>query len=479
VPRYRFPASLGPVVADWIEATCVHGPGDVYGQPVRLTDEERAFLVEAYAIDRNTGRRHVTTAVYSRRKGTRKSELGAWLVAAESVGPTRAYLEDGEAVARPPVDPWVICVATTENQGDLVYGAFRAIVKASPYLEPLFDVGLETTYLKGAPGRVDLMQSRNPAALDGGRPTFQVGDECHLWVGPTLEETFATLQRNLRKRHAAQPWMFLPTTAYAKSQGSVAERLHRAVDNVRGHRRRGGLLVDHREAAATWDLDDPVQLRQAVIEAGGDAYWSDVEGILEERVTSTDAAYRRFWLNQPAEDEKAATAFDAAAWASLADPQAARGERPVFAAVVAPDRSWSAVAAGWRRPDGATQVMLVDYERSTTWLEARVGELKAKWPSGRVVTLDEVTLDGADRLTGADLRRAEQWFDDALAAGSVRHGNEAALNAAVRGARWRKQGDGRVLVRDGDVEVSPLLAAALAGWQVATNAEEEGSPNLW
>jgi hypothetical protein len=143
VGRKRFPRSLGEHVAAWVEANCTHGPGDVYGQSVRLTAEEVAFLGEVYAIDPVTGRRMVDMAVYSRRKGTRKSELGAWLVAAECLGPTRAYDEDGGPVARPPHDPAVVCAATTEDQGDLVYGAFRAIVKASPTVEPLFDVGVE------------------------------------------------------------------------------------------------------------------------------------------------------------------------------------------------------------------------------------------------------------------------------------------------------------------------------------------------
>jgi hypothetical protein len=57
-------------------------------------------------------------------------------------------------------------------------------------------------------------------------------------------------------------------------------------------------------------------------------------------------------------DDVASGIFPPNAWESLADPQAPRGTSPVFAVSTAPDRSWSAVAVAWRRPDGLPQVML-------------------------------------------------------------------------------------------------------------------------
>lgn len=314
-----FPSSLGDHVADWIEANCCHGPGDIYGQPVRLTNEEHAFLEAAYAIDVETGRRLADIGVYSRRKGTRKSELGAWLVAAETRGPVRAYLDAGEPIARAPVDPWVLCAATTEEQGDLVYGAFRAIVKASDRLSPLYDVGLEVTYLTDGPGRVELKQSRNPGALDGGRPTFEVADEIHLWIEHRLREAFATLRRNLRKRKASQPWLFGPTTAYAPGQDSVAELLHKACGTRIGRVTASKILFDHWQAGGKWDLTDPDQLRLAIEQAGRDAHWSDTEAIAAEYESGTvpQSEFRRYWLNQPSTDEGENWLSDApGAWAA-------------------------------------------------------------------------------------------------------------------------------------------------------------------
>lgn len=298
--RHPFPSSLGDLVAEDIEARCCHGPGDVYGEPVRLTGEEVAFLEDAYRIDPRTGRREFDIGAYVRRKGTRKSELGAWLVVVETTGPCRAYLDGGEAVARPPVDPSVICLATTEDQGDLVYGAFRSIVAASAHLAPLYDVGLEVTYLTEGPGKIELTQANNAAALDGARPTFEVGDELHLWTAK-LRETFATVRRNLRKRHAAMPWLFAPTTPYAVGDDSVLESLHEAVGfRGTGRHKVGRLLVDWREASMHWDISDAVQLREGITEAGGDAHWSDTEGIAADWESGTvpEHEFRRYWLGQ-------------------------------------------------------------------------------------------------------------------------------------------------------------------------------------
>ena len=308
-PRKRFPTSLGDLVADWIERNCVHGPGDVYGERVRLTPEEHEHLEAVYAIDPVTGRRLIDEAVYSRRKGTRKSELGGWLVAAEARGPVRAWLEDGEPVAGPPHDPWILCAATTENQADLVYGSFRKMAQASDELRQLFDLGKEDTTLVDRPGLIQLVQTRNADALDGARPTFQVADEVHRWR-TLLHESYDTLRSNLRKRRAAQPWLWTPTTAYQPGEQSIAEQLHGAVehDPAASERPRalvvvGRFLHDHRQARDDFDLDDPEQLRAAIVEAGGDAHWSDVEAIAAEwnapRTKAKPARYRRYWLNQP------------------------------------------------------------------------------------------------------------------------------------------------------------------------------------
>jgi len=173
--------------------------------------------------------------------------------------------------------------------------------------------------------------------------------------------------------------------------------------------------------------------------------------------------------------EDAGSGLNFERWKTLADTAAERGERQVFALSTAPDRSWAAIAVAWRRPDGHVHVMLADYRPTTAWVQARADELGARW-GGRILTdLESRDLLGEDVDT-VPLARAEASFDDAITAGTVHHGNEGALNTAVRVARWRKSGDGRVLDRKGDLEISPVVAAALAvhgAMQTAPSAYEE------
>jgi hypothetical protein len=107
--------------------------------------------------------------------------------------------------------------------------------------------------------------------------------------------------------------------------------------------------------------------------------------------------------------------------------------------------------------------MLADYRPTTSWVKARVDELRARWGgSVRVCNNSRGLVDNADEVSSGTLAQAEAALDDAITAGTVRHGNEAALNTAVKGARWRRSGDGRVLDRKGSLDISPAVAAALA-----------------
>jgi hypothetical protein len=174
------------------------------------------------------------------------------------------------------------------------------------------------------------------------------------------------------------------------------------------------------------------------------------------------------WEPEPGE---AGGAFSVDRWASLADSSAERGGSQVFALSTAPDRSWAAIAVAWRRPDGDVQVQLADYRPTTAWVKGRLDELGARW-GGRVLT-DPESRDLFEDAETVPLVRAEASLDDAITAGTVHHGNEGALNTAVRAARWRKNqsGDGRVLDRKSDAEISPVVAASLAVWALSESPD--------
>ena len=167
------------------------------------------------------------------------------------------------------------------------------------------------------------------------------------------------------------------------------------------------------------------------------------------------------WWDEPAGGSTGA--IDPTVWATLADPAAERGQRPVFAVATAPDRSWSAVAVAWQRPDGLAQVMLAGYQPGTAWVSSRLAELRSRWGGQvHVDTASHGLVVDAEKPSQAEQARAHNALSDAVLAGTVRHGNEPALNTSVRSSKWKPVGDTRILDRKGSADISPLIAAALA-----------------
>jgi hypothetical protein len=241
-----------------------------------------------------------------------------------------------------------------------------------------------------------------------------------------------------------------------------------------GHTAERLTVVDGRVVSEPVDLEDRGMWAR-VNPAVGAGRGGGMAFLEEQRRNLGPAKFARehlcVWEPEPGES---GGAFSIDRWASLAAPDAKRGGGQVFGIATAPDRSWAAVAVGWRRPDGAAQVMLADYRETTAWVKARVAELRSRW-GGRVLT-DPESQDLVDDAEKVPLARAEAALDDAITAGTVRHGNEAALNTAVRGARWRPSGDGRVLDRKGSLEISPVVAASLVVHELSAG---DGPPNLW
>ena len=147
---------------------------------------------------------------------------------------------------------------------------------------------------------------------------------------------------------------------------------------------------------------------------------------------------------------------------------------PVFGVATAPDRSWSAICAAWRRPDGGVQLLLGDdYRPDATWIPARVAELRGRYDNARVLVdaASKGLVPDAIETTLTDRAKADNALADAILTRSLRHGNEGALNTAVRVARWRTSGETRVLDAKGDMDISPLRAAALAAWSLAQSPD--------
>lgn len=317
-PGHDRARSLGLLAVEWMEHFTVHGPGDVQGQPVVLDDEIAEFTVDAYALDRR-GRRLYDSAFFSRAKGRDKSGHAARLVLFEAFGPCRfAGWADGgevfrwrdftyryakgEPLGRPVTCPFIRCLATEENQAGNTYDAVFANLSDGPLAEglPSNAAGLTRILLPGG-GEIVPSTAAN-ASKDGGKESFVVFDETHLYTLPELRRMYATVRRNMAKRKAAEPWSLETSTMYAPGEDSVAEQTHKlAVSIAEGRTRAARLLFDHREAPANVDLADEAELRAALREAYGPfADVMDLDRIIAEiwDPRNAPADSRRYFLNQ-------------------------------------------------------------------------------------------------------------------------------------------------------------------------------------
>ncbi len=204
-------------------------------------------------------------------------------------------------------------------------------------------------------------------------------------------------------------------------------------------------------------------------------WWHANSGLWSGRVREADVAQQRqmldplefareflSWHEFP-EHEDDGGAFDVERFADLAAPDMARG-RPVWWGVAtAPDRSWAALACGWRRPGGGVHVQVTDYRPHTSWVGERVAEVRRRW--GGVVVVDSRSRDlVADAREPGELDQAlaDAALSDAVTAGTLSHGNEPELLTAIGACVWQTSGQHRRLVSSGRLDVSPARAAALA-----------------
>lgn len=342
--------SLGWLGLAWMEFFVVHGPGDVQGRPVRHGDEFSGFVADCYAVD-GSGRMLYDSAFLSRPKGADKSGLGARTALFEALGPCRfggfasggeVYRDPwgagfeyvyavGEPMGRHVVTPYIRCMATEEGQTGNVYDSIHynlTDVDAPLSAVPGVDAGLTRVFLPGG-GEVT-PSTASSASKDGGKETFIVFDETHLYDTPELRRMYATVTRNLRKRkRSAGTWFLETTTMFAPGRESVAEGTYeyaealreKAEDGTRRHKRlRERLLYDHRWGECE-DLSDEAALRAAVEDAYGEAMgWNDLAGIVDEfydlRKDPLDS--RRFFLN--ARTSASDAWLDSGEWAACAAP---------------------------------------------------------------------------------------------------------------------------------------------------------------
>lgn len=324
-PEHDRTNSLGWLAIWWIETFCVHGPGDVQGQAVELDDEFAAFILDIYALNKH-GRRLYDSAFLSRAKGRAKSELAGFITLFEAIGPARfgGYAEggeyyeyadqrytyaQGEAVGKEITAPFIRCLATEESQAGNTYDNVYFNLTEGPLAPtlPRDAAGLTRIYLPG--GGEIVPSTASSSSKDGGKETFAVMDETHLYTKPDLKRMYATVRRNLAKRKGAEPWSLETSTMYLPGENSVAEETHNLAKKIlEGKTKRQRLLFDHRQADPDTDLANEDELRKGLQETYGPfSEVMDIDRIISEifdpRNDPQDS--RRYYFNQPTSSKDA------------------------------------------------------------------------------------------------------------------------------------------------------------------------------
>ena len=495
--------TLGFYAIAWVENFLVHGPGDVQGQPIELDDEFAAFILKAYEVA-DSGSRKVRRAFLSRAKGRSKSGLAAMIECFEALGECRfdhwaeegeisdwGYeFEPGEPVGRELTYVECLNVATEESQAGNTYDAVYYMLNSgtcSPELLARFgklDVGLTRINLPDSRGFIEPVSAANESK-DGGKSTFIVADETHLWLPPMngvfkLGKMHQTMVRNLLKRKESSGWMLETSTMYAEGEKSVAEGTHdHAKHLVELGRDDGKLLFDHRQASERWDLGKRGERIKALKEAYGPAAaWMDLAAIADywDDPQASEAEFRRFFLNQPV-PLSSPNIFDIVRWSSppLLDKDVAPPDRAVLTVAVAPDRRWACIGVAGES-EGRT-VVLCHSMRGLGGVIGKVGELRDS------LDVISVRLAGnAARALAPDLTKADVEFDvmsqtemgaacgafqQAFYDETMVHVGQPELDRAVANAQTRRVGESEQWDRrDPKVDDSPLVAcsAALYRW---------------
>lgn len=462
----RYP-SLGRQVVDWMEEYLVFGPGDLRGQPLRLDQEQQAFIWRFYELYPKghplAGRRRFMRCALSLAKGLRKTELAACVAAAElhPDAPVRfnGWRGKGLAPGRGVNDPFVVLVAYTEEQSDeLCFAALRTILEKGP-LKDDFDIGLERIIHKSGAGKA-ISVANSPSANDGARTTFQCFDETHRFTLPKQRATVQTMNANLPKRVISEAWGLEITTAPEPGAGSVAEStMDYAKGVIAGKVKDATLFFYHRQAGDEHDLTTVEGARAAVIEASGvAASWRNIDGVMALwAAPDTDRAFwERVWTNRLV--QQTSQAFDVKVWDSLKRPDNPVKRQGVIVigfdgslfhdstAIVCTDvkTGYQWIAGLWERPENAKDWKVpeeeVDEVIKSLFSQYTVWRLYADPPHWNSWISKWRGMFGEERVIDWHTSRRQmagaiEGYDTAIRTGLVCHGGDARFKRHLGNAR--------------------------------------------
>lgn len=307
--------SLGIDVIAWAETYLRWDAGEFAGQPVHFNAEQVRFIVDAYRLypqgHSREGQRVVRRAVKSRPKGAGKSAEAKVLSVVEGLGPAQfdGWDADGDPVGKRRAAPFIRVMATEEQQSiTTVFGGIVEMCRVGKDHHPdIFgnvDEGMTRIYLPDG-GQIR-PSTASASSKDGGRETFVVVDEGHLWTTTELKEAYRTVRRNLAKRPGA--WLLEASTMFAPGEASLMEGAWAYAQKQLKKQDDPTFLWDHREG---WecDLADDEALRASLAESYGAAAarmpMDEIMAEVRDDTTESTEARRYFFNMRVAGDGQA------------------------------------------------------------------------------------------------------------------------------------------------------------------------------
>lgn len=393
--------------------------------------------------------------------------------------------EPGEPVGRQLKYVEALNVATEESQAGNTYDAVVYMLHKDTCSAALLDrfgpmdVGITRVNLPDSRGSIEPVSASNESK-DGGKSTFIVADETHLWTPPAngvfkLGKMHQTMVRNLLKRRQAAGWMLETSTMYAEGEQSVAEGTHNTARVASGDSR---LLFDHRQASEHWDLSIRSQRIDALKEAYGPAAaWMDLEAIADywDDPQASEAEFRRFWLNQPVSLASPDDVFDVVRWASppMLDRDIEPPSRVALSVAVSPDRRRASIGVAGGEYGGTQTVILCHPMRGLADVPAKLAELRDSRDICEVslagaaakVLIPELVKLGIDyvELSPSQMGAACGAFQQGFTDSALVHVGQPELDAAIANAQTRRVGESEQWDRrDIKVDDSPLVSVSAA-----------------
>lgn len=487
----------------------VHGEGDVLGQPVRLALFWRYVFARLLEFDPLTGRLAHDRALVGMGKGNIKTETFGMFGVTELCGPIA-----------PLRSPRVVLSAAGYDQSRELFGAARLSIVGDPdnglpgplsaYFRDGDHILEDRILLPDGVGRIERIAAVG-GTNDGGKPTAHLGDEVHEWESERARRVYTVQGKSLRKRKVPRrtppelglaPGIILHgaiqaglTTAGADRDSLLGTLYEHGVAVAKGEVDDPGFLFLWWEADERWNLDDPAQLRQAILEANpaaGDALSiPNLEASYHDD-TVPRSEFVRYNLDRWPDDETAwmpANLWDARVGAVTLDPAL-----PVYVAVGLGHSHRSAALAMAQRQGDDVVLRVVHFPEKplpfgeyldVLELETAIGSVRKTHPA-RVIVPRRPAPGRPERLVpspGPEIAYTGAFFEGSAqrlrAAGAatidipnsaerLQPAAETLLGLAAKGT-LRHEDDRQLALQVGDV----VARQTPSGWAIAAKAGKE------